>query len=550
MRIRGNWISLIGWRSFQHANTGVQASLRRLSSGLRINSSADDASGLAVSNKLLGQFKGLVRANRNALDGVSLIRTAEGALQEVHSMLQRGRQLSLQAANGTLTDSDRQMLQVEVAQLLSEIDRIADSVTFNGLRLLNVKGNNGVLAEVLEGLRSGWLEQSETVIAAQYGLLGDGSPLRIVFENVGPSEAWITGTPGVNGRLDDLTIHVNLAEFETGGDPDGGTGPIYNDRKVARVLTQAVLARNTNYVNLEEWFISGASDYIAGGDEMLNEAVAKYGAAAIVNAIDDPWVDDDLHRASAYLAVKYLDSLLAGAAYTMADVMSILTWDSLDTALSLTLVTYDVATFIADFKANGTSFLSTLDLTDADVGAIGGGDASSVIPNGGTYSEDPLTGFDVLWSGATDAEPLEIFLQIGANAYETVRLLIPQVSTMTLNLLGINLVKRADEAIERFGTAIETMSSIRSYLGSMHNRLEHAIETNGQSSEAQLSGYSRIVDLDIAREMTTLTKQQVLLSSSAAMLAQANTMRQHVMWLLKELSPIEAPTSSMLWNVS
>lgn len=535
MRVRGNWTSLISLRAFTGANNRLETSLSRLSSGLRIRSAADDAAGLGISALMRGQFNGLVRANRNALDGVSLVNTAEGALDEVHSLLQRGRQLTIQAANGTYTDSERQMLQEEMSQILTEIDRIADAVSFNGQRLLRSSGAAG-LSSAIEGLRSGWLEQAENLISTLYGLNGDGVPLRIQFEYNGLQPTWISGDPnGMDGRLDNLTLHINLATFGIEGGPDGGSGPMFNDRLVARALTQATLARNSDYANLANWFKSGVADYLVGRDEQLRADVTAHGSAAILSAIDS-WTDgSSLHMSSAYLATKYLDSLLPP--FTMVQVMQELSWgNDLDSAL-LNTVGLDLASFVTDFKLNGAAFLATLDLNDADVGAIGGGNAEDVVPNGGTYSLSPLANFEVVWPTAGSAPPIELSLQVGANAYETLRVLIPEVSTFSLNLLGLNLVTRSADATQMLDAAIDQVSQTRTYLGSTANRLEHIMQANGENSQAQLSGLSRIVDLDMAHEMTNLTRQQIMLSSSGAMLAQSNTVRQHVMWLLRDLSP-------------
>jgi len=119
------------------ANDALQVSLKRLASGLRINSAADDASGLAISEKMRAQISGLHRATLNAQDGISLLQTAEGALKEVHGILQRMRELAVQAANGTLTATDRVEIQKEIQQLKAEIDRISTATEFNTKKLLN-----------------------------------------------------------------------------------------------------------------------------------------------------------------------------------------------------------------------------------------------------------------------------------------------------------------------------------------------------------------------------------------------------------------------------
>lgn len=136
MIVNHNISALNAWRGLSQTNSALTKSLEKLSSGMRINRAADDAAGLAISEKMRGQINGLNQAVRNAQDGISLIQTAEGALNETHSILQRMRQLAVQAANDTATDTDRTRIQEEVDKLVSEIDRIADTTQFNTKNLL------------------------------------------------------------------------------------------------------------------------------------------------------------------------------------------------------------------------------------------------------------------------------------------------------------------------------------------------------------------------------------------------------------------------------
>lgn len=549
MRIRGNWISLLSWRALSSANNQVETSHQRLSSGLRINSAKDDAPGLSMSHRFLSQVRGLVQASRNALDGISLVNTAEGALQEIHSILHRLRELSLQAANGTLTTSDRQSIQTEANQLQREIDRISEATSFNGRNILNPSGNSALMVSVLEGLRGGWLEQAEQVINANFGLFGDGSTLTVQFINGGDArDAWIDGTPDINGRLTNLTLNINLDKFQDGGMPDGGIAPYFSDRKIARVLANAMLARQSAYTsaNFKDWLKSGLGDYIAGGDDLVNDAIAEVGSLAnVVAAFGTPWVDDTVHRAAAYLAIKFLHD---SAGSPMASLLFELKAGTVNQAFD-NFYGANLAAFEADFLLLGEAWASGggVDLTDSDVGGIGGGTDTSVIPNSGTYSLTPLGDFDMVWPDSS-GQTTEFILQVGANEGETITVTIPEVTRISLGLVGTDLINRPDDAIAVFGTAIGTVSSIRGYLGSMTNRLQHTVSGNDQSSEQQLGSYSRIVDLDMAQELAQLTRGQILLSSSSAMMAQANNMRQHVMWLLKDLSFGGIQKPSPLWG--
>jgi len=140
MRINHNISALRALHQLDKSNTKLDKTLERLSSGLRINHAADDAAGLAITQKMDTQVRGLEQANRNAMDGISLIQTAEGALNEVHSMLQRIRELAVQVSNGTYDATDRKAVQDEVSELQNEVSRISEDIEFNEMKLL--KGNS------------------------------------------------------------------------------------------------------------------------------------------------------------------------------------------------------------------------------------------------------------------------------------------------------------------------------------------------------------------------------------------------------------------------
>jgi flagellin len=535
MQLRGNWLSLVSWRAFSTAGNQVERSIGRLSSGKRINTAGDDAAGLGISERIQGQFRGLLQANRNALDGVSLIQTAESALNQTEGILQRGRELSVQAANGTLSDDQKSYLQTELTHLLSEVNGIADSTTYNGKHLLTGSGQSGQISRTLAGLRTGWLEEPEKLIATLFGLTGDGTTLTVAFQDQGSSAAWVTGDPNpVTGHLDALTLNINLSDFAA------DVSPLYNDRKVGRAVAQAILSRNSDYNQLPAWFLSGVADYLVGGDEELkaNLLAAGGNAQQVVNAMNDAltgtWQDDSIHRSAAYLAVKYFDKgLLPGL--TMKDAMDYLKSNTLNDTFNWAYGSASLSDFVTSFLSTtggGATFLSTqLNLNDADVGAIGGGDAATVIPDARPYTLEPMTGFKIEWPAV--ASPESITLQVGANAEDKLTFSIPEVTAYTLNLLGIDLVHAAQDAIQRLGAAIGKVSGVRSELGAINNRLEHTVGSNANAAEAGQGSYSRIVDLDMALEVSNLTRQQIMLSSAGAMLAQANTARQNVNWLLK-----------------
>lgn len=207
LRINQNITALNAHRNLVATDSALSKSLERLSSGLRINRAADDAAGLAISEKMRGQIKGLAQAIRNAQDAISLIQTAEGALNETHSILQRMRQLAVQAANDTLTPDDREQIQKEINQLIEELDRIGNTTEFNTKKLLN--GQAGYAVTGQNGLASGG---AVTVNEVAYNA---GSAIAAEDLN-----ALVTRmTPGTNTKAGVYTVVItqNATKAQIGG---------------------------------------------------------------------------------------------------------------------------------------------------------------------------------------------------------------------------------------------------------------------------------------------------------------------------------------------
>ena len=212
MRINHNIPALRALHQLDKSNGTLDKTLERLSSGLRINHAADDAAGLAISQKMDTQVRGLEQASRNAMDGISLIQTAEGALNEVHAMLQRIRELSVQVSNGTYDATDRKAVQDEVSQLLNEIERISNDIEFNEMKLLNgdldrrafstdeTKANIVSMSDTVE---AGVYELEVTVAATQSTYVGTA-----VGTNAFNAEKKITvgGTININGEQVEINV--------------------------------------------------------------------------------------------------------------------------------------------------------------------------------------------------------------------------------------------------------------------------------------------------------------------------------------------------------
>jgi len=367
MRINHNIASLNTYRQLSINTAAGSKSLEKLSSGYRINRAGDDAAGLAISEKMRGQIRGLDQANRNSQDAISLIQTAEGALNETHSILQRIRELAVQSASDTNTDTDRGEIQKEVEQLRTEITRISTDTEFNTKKLLN----------------------------GSFGIQRTGGTL-------------VTATTGLANLTD---INVSGAKANT----------TYTITEAAGNISLADGSGNSQQIS--------KTGFVAGGT---------------------------------------------------------LNFDALGVSIKTD----------SNYVVGGTNF----------------------------------TGLTIVTGAAAGAK-----FQIGANATQEVSLSLSNMDATTLAIHNIDLSTQsgASAAITAVDSALGVVSSERSKLGAMQNRLEHTINNLGTTSENLTASESRIRDVDMAKEMMEFTKNNILQQAATAMLAQANQAPQGVLQLLQ-----------------
>jgi len=553
--------SIFAWR-MQNKNTlALGKSLERLASGLRINSAGDDAAGLAIATSMRSIVRSLNQDMRNITDGISLIQTAEGGLNEISNILIRGRELAIQAANGTLSTSNRQSLQSEMDQLISEIDRISNSTEFNGISLLNaVTASASDMNAIITGLQTSWLEASENLIQTNLGLLGDGASLRIVLDqNSGPYLAYVSYmVDPATGKATSQELHIDISDFLPATLPNGGSAPIYDDRIIAHEMVHAVMGRTMNFHDLPTWFKEGAAEFIHGGDERLSADIAANGGGAtgidaVVNAIGDgtsgSWASDSLHYSSGYAAIRFLHEHIKNAGGSgIADVMAYLNSNAgstLEDALqNIANGAYGggLAAFVTDFKTNGAAFIGTINLANADTGAIGGADAdggaaknaAGAVPDlAGPATTDPLTGFAEIWPTINSAATSTISIKAGPRSNDTIDISLVAAGSSDIGVSNVDLVSQATAAIELFDSAISTIAGERARLGSYQNRLGHSLQVVQNSYENLSASESRIEDADYAVEAAGLTRNQILTQASVAVLAQANQSPRYALDLLR-----------------
>lgn len=469
MKINHNVSAVSTNTHLAQVNEKLSQSLERLSSGYRINKAADDSAGMAISQKMKAQVRGLEQASRNASDGISLIQTAEGALNETEGILQRIRELSVQSANDTNTIEDREAIQQEIDQLKDEIDRIAGTTEFNTKTLL------------------------------------DGSCQRKSYSN------------NTKVNVIYMSDEVEVKDYEITGVVVGNKAEVESSQ-FSTILT-------------------------SGGQ------ITKDMAGTININGEDVEVKEGQTLAEVYENIRNTCDNLNIDVQPMKDFNNA----SIDTANKLKFSTrrYGVSQTI-DIYSNNSSLASALGIgtslsakgSDATI-TLGKGFASTATyrADGNDVYVTDKTGFEMkinLLEGASDAtltvlDAGFLTLQIGANEGQTVDVSIPEVSTSTLGitLLNVCTTEGAEEGIRLIDDAISFVSGVRSRLGAYQNRLDSAIRSLDTSAANLTEAESRIEDVDMAKEMTTLTQLQVLSQAGTSMLAEANNKPQMILSLLQ-----------------
>ncbi len=455
-------------------------STEKLSSGYRINRAADDAAGLTISEKMRKQIKGLDRASTNAEDGVSAVQTAEGALTEVHSMLQRMNELATQSANGTNSKTDRKAIQDEIDQLTTEIDRVSETTKFN-----------------------------ET-----YLLKGDGSEKEY---NVNAHDAGIDGvTLTDNG---DGTVGVTLKTLAA-GDKVNIAGKQYTIGAVEADVTKAVgtpkIGDTVKVGNAEYTYEDGNSVDSAG-----TKVAAGWYASGTDFKTDTKANWDNAKKDTADLAVAGASVTVKGKTFNVINDAN--TADGVDDKDSSVIT------------AGKAYQLQTAEIVKAS--SIGADTAATNATNANDAYDTATTTFTLNKGTVSYKDGLSFNLHVGADADMTNKITV-NIDSMNSAGLGIKGIKADTEqdatyAIDAIADAISTVSSQRSALGAVQNRLEHTINNLDNVVENTTSAESRIRDTDMAEEMVNYSKNNILAQAGQSMLAQANQSNQGVLSLLQ-----------------
>ena len=482
--VNSNIASLNAQRNLSKASGSLGRSFERLSSGLRINSAKDDAAGLAISSRFTSQIRGLNQAVRNTNDGVSLAQTAEGALQESGNIVQRIRELAVQAANDTNTQSDRESLQAEVDQLVSELDRIAETTTFNSGKILDGSFRG---AKFHVGANS---RETITVNVNDARASSLGRQARV-------SGAVAVSTPAAGAALSDNELRINDVAIRGSVAADDTVST--SAASSSAIAKAAAINDSTEFSGVRA--IVGATVFNAGGidgtdlDSDINFEINDVAITGVVvegNDANDALVD----------AINAVSAETGVVASLNEDAELILTAED---GRNITI------------EANG----------DVGLDNVGDGETLTV---GGTLtlqSEGQIR----LTNGAGDDVAADATLEKLGNVGEG-GTLFGVNSDAAVNTIDITTREGANRAIEIADVAIGQIASTRADLGAVQNRLESTISNLSTTSQNLSAARSRIQDADFAEESAIFSRNQILQQAGISVLAQANQQPQVALSLL------------------
>jgi flagellin len=589
-RIQHNLSAMNAMSNYQGNSNALTGNLEKLSSGYRINSAADDAAGLAISEKMRSQIAGLQKAQDNANDGISLVQTAEGALTEVNSMLTRLKSLATQSANGTYEDGvDRANIQEETDALLSEIDRISESTNFNGIKLLDgsLDGESQVKnIGVTESTATSAIFQISGTVGA---LTSDFSTLE--KEDIGSTVSYTVTWKDAEGN--EKTTTANLT-FQGAGD-----GTVNSTTKTKNFFTDDQGTRydlnasggldNSNVFDAikaglekdKEFAANFEIDKNSGQFQFKTKYTGSNAAEVIGTSGDSKFVSNtgkgletnvknDLSGAgTATLQQRAVDS------YQKLDSKKITVVDQGASAAAIKAATFEIdgQKFLAVTSTFDDKDIKGLDSdinvihmsssTNAGTGITNATDVKTVAAeiqkatgrSTKTYSSSPdemasakidatKTGIaadtDIVFTDInnklkTDGNDLK--LQVGDTpaSYQKVTVKIQDMSSKGLGLTGLDLSNQegAAKALDTIQNAVNAVSTQRGQLGALQNRLDHTLNSLDATEQNITAAESQIRDVDMAKEMTQYSKNNILVQAAQSMLAQANSLPQGVLSLLQ-----------------
>ena len=594
MKINHNMGAMNSKRNMKINNKASSKSIEKLSSGLRISSAGDDVAGLSISEKMRSQIRGLEQASRNAADGITLIQTAEGALNETNSILQRMRELSVQSINDTNNESDRNAIQKEINSLTSEINRIANNTEYNTKKLLT--GGEG------KGIKAINLDFNGTEVTHTKGNDAVTKGMKVGVDiKAGLSSNAVPRPDGFNFELKGVALSVSFVHL-----PNGNVGDITYATQNNGVITGGqVKITNTQNGTLEAKDVEKVAKATAelfqkqiDSNPTLNGEFKAYnkGSQIIIEALDsNGTVSNGEMKITGIASSKNgLTVSDANTGNVVGDGATIGKQDIPAKGASTTIDFSNVAATLDGIKAlvdagmsiNGQT-IQFFDSTDGPykgkaigIDIKGVTNAEQLVDAIITQTQNKLHGVELtkdgnsklvitsttkgehskleIFNGNSYNKDIEISLQVGSNENQSMLVSIGEMTAIGLGLVGVGdgfrtvyevddgegnynvecsldvtTAKNAQNAIGIIDEATKKVSTQRSALGAYQNRLQYVVNNLNYSAENTISSESKIRDTDMALEITKNAKSNVLLQAAQSMMAQANSAPEQIIQLLK-----------------
>lgn len=575
--VNSNISALNAQRQLLQSGKDLDKASERLASGKRVNSAADDAAGLAIANRQTAQIRGLNQAVRNANDGISLIQTAEGALDETTNILQRIRELAIQSANGIYSDADRTTLNAEVQQLKAEIDRIASSTSFNGQKILDGSlgdvelqvgsaanqtigfSIDGFNTSSLGGVGGDLIGSAMTGLSSLTALDGDDISVNDVTLTSLTSATTINeAIASINADLEGVSVEARAVVTHEADAVGSGTLAAGNDTMTITLVD--------GDANTQTYVLTGTS----GMDELIEKINTETGVEAKLNdenklvltaenalsiTVADTTSGDGAsgfsNTGAGYFSLVFDDTSLSGNTIQLQQLTSS-TQSEID-LLGLNFMDADENLLGAALTANATNNINAGDLiiNGVEIGAIDAGTSTAdtienvILEINKLSAETGVVAFEAA-DGSGDqialrgisGEIISVEYGSGATADDVLDItgLHEQNAVSgagSVSGVDVSTVDGSQRAIGIVDEALEQINDTRSKLGAINNRLDFSISNLSNISEKTAQARSRIIDADFAAETAGLSRAQVLQQASQAMLAQANARPQQVLQLLQ-----------------
>ncbi len=578
MVIKNNMSAVTTLNRLAKNSNALARSLEKVSSGMRINGAADDASGYAISERMRVQMRGLEQADRNTQNASSLMKVAEGAVSSTVEILKTLKEKALDAANDTNTDSDRRVIQREIDQAVDQVDDNAH-VTFNGKYLVNGSHElpSGVQELIVKALHTEWLENSLDLIEEAYGVnfRNEAAAVKDITvrftdsSGVGGSNVLAAvaslAVPGEKAQA--LELRINMDHFNdldvhdtsnVNGENPAGTGVL--DRTIAHEMTHAIMASSiAGMASLPLAVKEGMAELVHGIDDLRN----LVGADPTDNTAgtDGPYT-------GGYAAFRYMAHQSSSGRESLKKFMQVLVnkgAGALDEAVSYatngkfsgwTDLTNQFAADNASADAAHLEEYCGIILDNADTGSIIGSDAGgkyakdgdTIVPEGGSTKfwyapgsqQTTINGLRITWESDYGSAAGDMAFQVGTRANQAIKVGFMDMTAEGLGLKAVNGEKvsvvnqdKANDAIRLFDQSINKALSQQTTIGSILSRLEYTSANLVTAAENVQNAESTIRDSDMAKEMVEYTKNNVLLQAAQSMLAQANQNSSGVLSLLQ-----------------